>query len=70
MESISPRQVYSHLDQLDQVDVSTSARYREEAQEVLGDPSINLSLREAIADRLNTANHLLTLQTVKGDDSY
>ena len=67
---ISPDAVYSNLNQLDQVDLTTSARYREQAYEVLADPTISLVLRIAIADRLNQANHLLALQTVGSEDSY
>ncbi|MCG8366501.1 MAG: hypothetical protein MJA27_24600 [Pseudanabaenales cyanobacterium] len=67
---VSPRTVYDNLQLLEQVDTSRSALYRRQAQDVLADPNVSLSWRQAIADRLNRANHLLALLTVGGDDSY
>jgi hypothetical protein len=67
---ISPQTVYENLTLLEQVDVPMSALYRERAQDVLGDTQVNLSVRIAIAERLNYANHLLELRTVGGNDSY
>ncbi|WP_088893625.1 hypothetical protein [Leptolyngbya ohadii] len=67
---ISPQTAYENLKMLDQVDVVTSASYRELAQEILADPSISLNWRQAISDRLNQANYFLTLKTVGRDDSY
>jgi hypothetical protein len=68
--SISPETVYKNLKLLEQVDTSSSAWYRESAQETLADPEISLEWREAIADRLNDANHLLGVRTTGGNDSY
>lgn len=68
--SVSPQVVYENLNQLDQVDLTTSAIYRELAQEVLADSDINCDVREAIADRLNQANQQLATQTVSKTDSY
>jgi hypothetical protein len=65
----SPREVYHNLRDLDQ-DVAKSADYRESAQEVLADPDVSLPWRQAIANRLNHANHLLELRTAKDNDSY
>jgi hypothetical protein len=68
--SISPENVYKNLKLLEEVDTSSSALYRELAQETLADPQISLGWREAIADRLNDANHLLGVRTTGGNDSY
>lgn len=68
--TVSAKTVYSNLEKIDQVDLVTSALYREQAQEVLATPSIELRLREAIADRLNRANQELALSTVGTEDSY
>lgn len=70
MTTLTPQTVYNNLQQIDTVDVTKSAAYRQQAQEILADPSISLQWRQAIAERLNQANHLLGLLTVKGDDSY
>ena len=67
---ISPETVYKNLDQLDKVDMTTSAEYREMAQDVLADSEVNCDVREAIADRLNQANQQLTTLTVSKTDSY
>ncbi len=67
---VSPRKVYDNLQLLEKVDTTRSALFRRQAQEVLADPNVSLSWRQAIADRLNRANHLLALHTVGGDDSY
>ncbi|ELS33438.1 MULTISPECIES: hypothetical protein [Pseudanabaena] len=68
--SVSPETVYENLNQLDQVDLTTSAVYREMAQDVLADPEVNFNVREAIADRLNQANQQLINTTVSKTDSY
>jgi hypothetical protein len=70
MATISPQIAYTNLKLLDDVNAASSALYRELAQEVLADPKISLSWRQAIADRLNQANNLLTMRTINGDDSY
>ncbi|WP_035986956.1 hypothetical protein [Leptolyngbya sp. KIOST-1] len=66
----TPKEVFEHLKQLEEVDTVQSAKYREEAQEVLADDTISLKWRRAIADRLNRANHDLGLHTVTTDESY
>ena len=68
--SVSPETVYENLNKLDQVDLTTSAEYREMAQEVLADSDVNKDVREAIADRLNQANKQLINTTVSKTDSY
>ncbi|MCU0525002.1 MAG: hypothetical protein MUF72_09280 [Elainella sp. Prado103] len=65
-----PQVVYEHLDHIDQEDVADSAVCREQAQEILADPEVSLSWREAIADRLRQVNLLLAKRTVSGGDSY
>ena len=67
---VSPETIYENLNQLDQVDLTTSAEYREMAQEVLADTPVNRDVREAIADRLNQANQQLINTTVSKTDSY
>lgn len=68
--SVSPETVYENLNQLDQVDLTTSAEYREMAQEVLADADVSEDVRSAIADRLNRANQQLINTTVSKTDSY
>lgn len=71
MMQIPPQTVYENLQELDTGDITTSASYRQLAQEALADNDISLNWREAIADRLNHANQLLGIQTVGDkDDSY
>ncbi|XGB41031.1 MAG: hypothetical protein LVS60_11675 [Nodosilinea sp. LVE1205-7] len=66
----TPKEVFDHLKQLEEVDTVQSASYREEAQSVLADDGVSLKWRQAIADRLNQANHDLALHTVGNEDSY
>jgi hypothetical protein len=61
--------VYDNLELLDRVDAETSASYRRAAQELLANPEISLEWRKAISDRLNQANHELTVHSTT-DDSY
>lgn len=67
---ISLQTVYDNLEKIDRVDATTSAMYRQSAQEVLADPEISLDWRKAISDRLNQANHDLTVHAHVDDDSY
>jgi hypothetical protein len=67
---ISPQTAYENLKLLEQEDATNSAIYRELAQEVLANPEVSLNWRQAIADRLNQANHLLTIKSMTDDDSY
>jgi hypothetical protein len=67
---ISPQTAYDNLQMLDRVDIAKGAIYRQLAQEVIADPEVSLTWRQAIADRLNQANnHLLATQSVS-EDSY
>jgi hypothetical protein len=70
MALTSLQTIYDNLGLLEQGDVVKSALYRQLAQEVIGDPQVSLSWRQAIADRLQQANHLLAMLTVGKDDSY
>jgi hypothetical protein len=70
MTVISPQAVYENLNLLEQGDIVKSAVYRELAQSVLADPNVSLNWRQAIAERLSQANHLLAMLTVGQDDSY
>jgi hypothetical protein len=67
---VSLQTVYDNLEQIDRVDATTSAMYRQSAQEILADPNISLDWRKAISDRLNQANHELTVHSIVDDDSY
>jgi hypothetical protein len=60
----------TELLELDRASTDTGADLRQQAQEVLAEPSIALPVREAIADSLSQANQLLTLKTVGREDSY
>ncbi|MBD2426586.1 hypothetical protein [Phormidium sp. FACHB-1136] len=66
----TPKEVFSHLQHIEEVDTAQGAVYREEAQDVLADEQVSLKWRKAIADRLNQANHDLALHTVTTDESY
>jgi hypothetical protein len=66
----SPKMVYHKLRALDEMDVVSGAHCRQMATQVMADPSIRLSLRQAIANRLNLADRLIEVRTIKGDDSY
>lgn len=70
MTHLSPAQVYEDLQLLERVDVVRSASYRQAALEILADLTVSLDWRQAIADRLNQANHLLSWRTVDTEDSY
>ena len=70
MDKPSPKTIYENLNELEKVDVVTSARYRQLAQAALADPTINEGLRQNIAERLHQANHLLALKSVDADESY
>lgn len=70
IHSVSPKTAYQHLQQLESVDATTGAAYRQEAQDILADPDVTLDDKQAIADCLNQANHRLELQTVISDESY
>jgi hypothetical protein len=67
---VSLQTVYDNLEKIDRVDATTSAAYRQSAQEVLADPTISLEWRKAISDRLNQVNHELTVRAHVDDDSY
>jgi hypothetical protein len=68
--SIPIERLSAELQELDRVPAEIGAEIRQQAQEVLAEPSIDLPTREAIADSLGEANQLLTLKTVTKDDSY
>ncbi|NCS49884.1 MAG: hypothetical protein GPJ29_18670 [Microcystis aeruginosa BK11-02] len=66
----SIEQLSQKLLDLDQVDADTGADLRQKAQEILAETSIDLPIREAIADSLSQGNQLLTLKTVGKEESY
>jgi hypothetical protein len=70
MKTPSPKQVYEHLQELEDADVEHSAVYRQEAYDVITDPAISNDWQEKICDRLNRANQLIALSTVEPGESY
>jgi hypothetical protein len=64
------RTVYANLKRIDEVDVETSALYRQRAQEVLAQSDINLARRQVIARRLMQANQFLGMNATNQGDSY
>lgn len=68
--SVSPKKVYDNLNLLERVNITQSAVYRQQALDLIADPAVSLKWRRAIADRLNMANHLLTLTSHCTEDSY
>ena len=70
MTQVSLQTVYDNLVQIDRVDTTIGAMYRQSAQEVLADPNVSLEWRRAISDRLNRVNHELTVHAHVDDDSY
>jgi Fe2+ or Zn2+ uptake regulation protein len=69
MAQLSPQTVYDNLDLLDRVDVARSAHYRQQAIEILSDLQVSLSWRQAIASRLDNADHLLAMQSPGAEDN-
>ncbi len=68
--SLTINNLIKELENLDRGNLVESAQYRQEAQNILGDPSIALNLRTIVSDVLLQANQQLMLKTVTGDDSY
>ncbi|WNZ24548.1 hypothetical protein HJG54_17940 [Leptolyngbya sp. NK1-12] len=66
----SPQTVYNKLKSLEQMDIASGALYRQLAQEILADPKVSLSWRQAIAERLSQANWFLAKRNVESGDSY
>lgn len=63
--------IFSELEQLDRVDTVTGAIYRQQAQEILADPSIALKVKIAIADLLSQANRQLAIASAgNNEESY
>ncbi|MEM9150492.1 MAG: hypothetical protein AAGB19_08570 [Cyanobacteria bacterium P01_F01_bin.3] len=69
-QKIPLQKLYEDLAHIDKMDLTQSAKCREQAQQVLANTSISLNWRDAIAERLHEANHTLAIKTVTGDDSY
>ena len=53
MEKPSAKTVYENLNDLEKVDVVTSAHYRQLAQEVLADPTVSETLRQELQNVYN-----------------
>lgn len=69
-QKIPLQKLYDDLANIGTMNLTDSARCRELAQQVLANPKISLNWRDAIAERLHEANHILAINTVTGDDSY
>ncbi|MGB7247910.1 MAG: hypothetical protein WBC73_03145, partial [Phormidesmis sp.] len=69
-QKIPLQKLYEDLANIGQMDVTAGAQCRERAQQVLANPKISLNWRDAIAERLHEANHILAIKNVTGDDSY
>jgi len=61
--------LYAELENLDRVDVVTGAIYREQAQDILANPAIALTIRKAIADLLMQANHTIAMSATTGSEN-
>lgn len=70
MNELSPETVYENLQYLDHGDISISAMYRQWAQDILADPTVDMKWKDAIADRLNQANQQLGSVMAGDNDSY
>jgi hypothetical protein len=70
MSEVSPKNIYHNLRLLDRVDIVTSAMYRQQAQEILANPGISQTWRQAIANRLYQANRQLEMMAAGSEDSY
>ncbi len=66
----SVRTVYANVKRIDEVDVATSALYRQRAQEVLAQADVSLGRKQVIARRLMQANQFLGMKTTSDGDSY
>ncbi|MGB3298251.1 MAG: hypothetical protein WBA76_08265 [Phormidesmis sp.] len=69
-QKIPLQKLYEDLADIGTMDVAQGAQCRERAQQVLANSKISLNWRDAIAERLHEANHILAIKTVTGDDSY
>ena len=69
-QRIPLQKLYEELAEIGSMDLTRSAQCREQAQAVLANPKISLNWRDAIAERLHEANHILGIRAVTGDDSY
>ncbi|MGC1306049.1 MAG: hypothetical protein WA885_02380 [Phormidesmis sp.] len=69
-QRIPLQKLYEDLANIDAMDLAVGAQCRERAQQVLANPKISLNWRDAIAERLHEANHILAIKAVTGDDSY
>ncbi len=70
LQKIPLQKLYEDLAGIGAMDVDKGAQCREQAQQVLANPKISLNWRDAIAERLHEANHILAIKTVTDDDSY
>lgn len=67
---VAPETVFANLQNLDGADKVTSAIYREQAQEILATPTVELATRIAIAEKLQSANRLLAMKAIENEESY
>jgi len=68
--AVTLRSVYADLKRIDEVDVETSALFRQRAQEVLAQSDFSLARRQVVAKRLMQANQFLGMNSTIEGDSY
>ncbi len=62
--------VHQLMQKIEDGDVVSSAFARQKASDILATNTIDLSIRQTLADHLNQLNLLLALKTTVADDSY
>ncbi|MDJ0601848.1 MAG: hypothetical protein QNJ37_23755 [Crocosphaera sp.] len=64
------KEVHQLMQKIEDGDVVSRAFARQKASEILATKTIELSIRQILADHLNQQNLLLALKTAVSDDSY
>ncbi len=67
---INSQEIAQLLQKIEKGDVLSSAAARQKASDILATRSIDLKIRQALADKLNKLNLRLTLKKVVSDESY
>ncbi|MGK7958612.1 MAG: hypothetical protein AB4063_25635 [Crocosphaera sp.] len=67
---INVTDVHQLMQKIENGDVISSAFARQKASDILATKTVDLSIRQTLADHLNELNLLLALKTTVGDDSY
>jgi hypothetical protein len=63
-------EVHQLMKKIENGDVLSSAFARQKASDILATKTIDLSIRQTLADNLNQLNLLLALKTKVAEDSY